>query len=106
VTAEELVIPPPTPRLIPYPGLIGIAALIVFTAGLLIIIDRFDGSHGILAISLLIVLAFIGVTIFCLFFTIPNDQVTAGVIGGLIAAFGAVVAHFIGKSNGTNGPPK
>jgi uncharacterized BrkB/YihY/UPF0761 family membrane protein len=99
MTAEELVIPPPTPRLIPYPGLIGIAAMIVFTAGLLVIIDRFDASHGILAISLIIVLAFVGVTIFCLFFTVPNDQITSGVVGGLIAAFGAVVAHFIGKSD-------
>jgi hypothetical protein len=34
----------------------------------------------------------------CLFFTIPSDEITSGVIGGLVAAFGAVIAHWIGRS--------
>jgi uncharacterized BrkB/YihY/UPF0761 family membrane protein len=45
----------------------------------------------------MVVLAFSGVVMFCLFFTVPNDEITSGAIGGLVAAFGAVVAHWLGR---------
>jgi uncharacterized BrkB/YihY/UPF0761 family membrane protein len=105
--AHDIVVLPLTPKLLDYPATIGIGVGIVFITVLLIISSKFDHTGGVLTISLLIVLAFIGVVTFCMFFTIPNDEITSGVIGGLVAAFGAVIAHWIGRdssSNG-NGPP-
>ena len=61
---------------------------------------RFDQTGGALTISLLIVLAVIGVLAFCVLFTVPRDETTASVIGGLVAAFGGVVAYWLGKPRG------
>ena len=97
---DELVLPPPTPKMIPYPGAVGVAFIILFTALLLFIAGKFDPTAGVLTLSILISLAFIGVVIFCLFFTVPNDEITSGVIGGLIASFGAVIAHWLGRRGG------
>jgi hypothetical protein len=94
---DEVIVPPPTPAVANYPAAVAIGVLIVATCLLLIVINRFDRTSGILAISLIVVLSFMGLTVFCLFFSVPSDQVTSGVIGGLIAAFGAVIAHWIGK---------
>jgi uncharacterized BrkB/YihY/UPF0761 family membrane protein len=100
---DELVVPPPIPKIIPYPGAIGVAFIILFTAILLIISGRFDPTGGVLTLSILVSLAFIGVVVFCLFFTVPNDEITSGVLGGLIASFGAVIAHWLGRDR--KGPP-
>ena len=59
---------------------------------LLFVIGRFDPTGGSLTISLLMVLAFLEVVAFSAFFTVPADEITASAIGGLVAAFGAVVA--------------
>jgi hypothetical protein len=100
---EDLVIPPPTPKILDYPGLTIVAFGVVFTLALLAVAGKFDPSGGALTISLLVVLAFIAVAAVCLFFTIPTDQATAAVIGGLTAAFGAVIAHWLGRPKE---PPK
>jgi apolipoprotein N-acyltransferase len=94
---DPLVVPPPTPRIFDYPGTVGIAFLIVFTSALLFISGKFDATGGVLTISLMIVLAMLGAVVFSLFFTIPVDQSTAALIGGLTAAFGAVVTHWLGR---------
>lgn len=101
--ANDLIIPPPTPKLFDYPVSIGLAFEILFIAILLWVAGRFDPSGGVLTISLMIVLAFIGVVIFCLYFTVPNDEATASVIGGLTAAMGAIIAYWLGP--GRKGPP-
>jgi hypothetical protein len=90
-----------------YPATMGIGISIVFVVILLIVSGKFDPTHGALTISLLIVLAFIGAVTFCLFFTVPQDDTTAGVIGGLTAAFGAVIAYWLGRNNPAagQGPP-
>jgi uncharacterized BrkB/YihY/UPF0761 family membrane protein len=95
---DQFVSPPPVPKLMDYPASAGIAFAIVFTAALLIIASKFDPTMGVLTISLLIVISFLGVVVFCMFFTVPNDEITSGVIGGLIAAFGAVMSHWLGRS--------
>ena len=97
---SDLVIPPPSPKLLDYPASIGIALEIVFVTFLLFVASKFDPTGGVLTISLLIVLAFIAVVIFCAFFTVPTDEITASVIGGLTAAFGAVVAFWLNKPRG------
>jgi hypothetical protein len=101
----DLVIAPPTPKMLNYPGTIGIIGAVISTLALLVVVGKFDPSGGVLAISLLITMAFLGTVVFCLFFSVPADSVTSSIIGGLTAAFGAVVAHWIGRSNGHN-PPK
>ena len=96
MSPSDLVILPPSPKLLDYPVSIGIALEIVFVTFLLFVAGKFDPTGGVLTISLLVVLAFIAVVIFCAFFTVP----TASVIGGLTAAFGAVVAFWLNKPRG------
>jgi hypothetical protein len=98
MSASDLVIPPPTPKLIDYPGSIGVGLIIIFTTVLLGVAGRFDPTGGTLTLSLMVTLAFIGVVVVCMFFTGPNSEVTAGVVGGLTAAFGAVIAHWLGRT--------
>lgn len=100
MSPSDLVIPPPTPKLMDYPATLGIGIGIIFTTILVFVAGKFDPTGGVLTISIMITLAFTGTVTFCLFFTVPNDEVTSGVVGGLIAAFGAVVAHWIGRSQG------
>ena len=88
---------PPMVKLIDYPVSIGLAIVIVLTAALLFLVARFDPSGGVLTISLIVTLAFIGATAFCMLFTIPTDESTASLIGGLTAAFGAIVSHWLGR---------
>jgi uncharacterized BrkB/YihY/UPF0761 family membrane protein len=88
---------PPIPKLVDYPGTIGIGLDILFTIILVYFASRFDPTFGTLTISLVIVLAFLGVVIFCLFFAVPTDEITSAVIGGLVAAFGAVVVYWLSK---------
>lgn len=100
---ELIVNPPPTPKIFDYPASVGVALGIAFTAILLVVSSKFDPTGGTLTISLLVVLTFIGVVTFCLFFTIPNDEITSGAVGGLVAAFGAVIAYWLGRPRE---PPK
>lgn len=94
---QDLIVPPPSPKMLDYPGTLGIGVEIVFVAILLAVSSRFDVSGGQLTISLLIVLSFVGVVVFCLFYTVPSDESTSLVIGGLVAAMGAVVSHWLGR---------
>ena len=50
----------------------------------------------------MIVIAFIGIVIFSSLFVIPISDTNASVIGGLIAAFGAVVAFWLGRGKGNS----
>lgn len=97
MAAPDFVNPPPVPKLVDYPAAVGIAFAVLFTTALVVVAARFDPTMGTLTISVLVVVAFIGVAIFCLFFTVPGDEITSAVIGGLVASFGAVVAHWIGR---------
>jgi uncharacterized membrane protein HdeD (DUF308 family) len=96
---EDLVVPPPYVKLLNYPVTIGVVSLMLTTTILLIAASKFDRTHGSLTISLMIVLTFAGVVTMCLFFTIPQDQTTAAVIGGLVAAFGAVMSFWLTPKN-------
>lgn len=94
---SELLVPPPSPKMLDYPGTLGIGLEVVFVGVLLVIAGKFDVTGGQLTISLLIVLSFIGVVIFCLFYSVPSDESTSLVIGGLVAAMGAVVSHWLSQ---------
>jgi hypothetical protein len=95
--AEVAVTPNPLPKLLDYPASIGLVIAVVLTTVLLVVASRFDATGGTLTISLLVVLGFLGLVIFCSLFTIPTDEITSGAIGGLVAGFGAVVAYWLGR---------
>jgi uncharacterized membrane protein YjjB (DUF3815 family) len=44
-----------------------------------------------------VVLAFVSAVAFTMIFNIPNDEITAAIAGGLVAAFGAVIAYWLGR---------
>jgi hypothetical protein len=98
---STLVLPPPTPKLFDYPGAVTIVFVVVFSTAMVFVASRMDPTGGVLTISLMIVLAFIGMTVFVLFFTVPTDEITSAVIGGLVLAFGAIIAHWLGRKKDT-----
>jgi hypothetical protein len=102
MNVQDLIVPPPSPKMLDYPGSIGIGIEVLFVTILLFVSSKFDGTGGQLTISLLIVLSFVGVVVFCLFYTVPSDESTSLVIGGLVAAMGAVVTHWLSQ----RAPPK
>jgi hypothetical protein len=85
------------PAIADYPSAVAIVVVVVFTAVLLFVAGKFDPTKGVLTISLMIVLGMLGATAYCLVFTIPNDDITPGVVGALSAGFGAVVAYWLGR---------
>jgi hypothetical protein len=96
----DLIAPPPTPKILDYPGAMTVAFAVVFTIAMLFVAGKWDPTGGTLTISLLVVLTFIGAVAFCLLFTVPNDEITAAVAGALVAAFGAVMAYWLGRPKG------
>jgi hypothetical protein len=94
---------PPVPKIMDYPASIGLGIAVILTTALLVVASRFDATGGTLTISLLVVLAFLGLATFCALFTLPTDEITSSVIGGLTAAFGAVVVYWLGRPR--KGPP-
>jgi hypothetical protein len=100
MATPDLVIPPPTPKLMDYPASIGLVLAVAMTSILLIVAGKFDPTGGTLTISLLVILAFLGLVTFCAFFTIPTDEITSGAIGGLVAGFGAVISYWLSRPRG------
>jgi hypothetical protein len=96
---QALQLPPP-PKVTDYPGIISAIGIVIGTGILLVIIKHFDATGGTLAVSLMVILSFIAVVAFSLLFNIPaDDEVTPAVVGGLVAAFGAVIAYWLGRHN-------
>jgi hypothetical protein len=100
--AVEAFNPPPQVPLSAFPSSIAVAVVVVFASILLFVSNKYDPTQGALTLSLLITLGMLGAVAYCLIFTIPNDDITPGIVGGLTAGFGAVVAHWLGR---TKEPP-
>jgi uncharacterized RDD family membrane protein YckC len=96
------------PSLVPIfvPAVGGVAVGVLLTSVLLFAASRFDPTQGVLTLSIMITLGMLGATAYCLLFTIPNDDITPGVVGALSAGFGAVVAHWLGRVSTTTTPPQ
>lgn len=94
---SDVVNPPPSPRVLDFPGATTVVIGVILTALLLVVVNRFDPTKGALTISLLIVLAMIAMASVGMFYTIPMDPVTTEVIGGLVAGFGAVVVYWLSR---------
>ena len=99
-TPDTLVLPPPTPHLLDFPATTAVVVATLACVVLLVFSTRFDQTHGILTVSLLVILTMIGVIAFCLLSPFPGTRRRAAVIGGLVTAFGGVVAYWLGKPRG------
>jgi hypothetical protein len=98
MTLAEL---PPAPKILDYPSLFSVAFVVLFASIMLVVSKQFDATGGPLTISLIVVLAMVAVVAFSMIYNIPaDDEVTPAVVGGLVAAFGAVVAYWLGRSGG------
>jgi hypothetical protein len=98
MTAEAFNPPPAVTTLVSYPIAAGVCIAVALTILLLYVAGRFDQTGGPLTISILIVLGMLGACAYCLIFTVPQDDITPGVVGGLTAGFGAVVAYWLGRA--------
>jgi hypothetical protein len=104
MTLAQLPFPVTPPKIVDYPGFAAALGVVLFTSILLVVVKHYDPTGGTLTISLIVVLAFIAVVAFSLLYNIPaDDEVTPAVVGGLVAAFGAVVAFWLGRGNGRDG---
>lgn len=83
------------PKVLDYPVVTGVAVDVVLVTIMLVVSRRFDPTGGPLTIALLVVVAFVGLVVCVSVFTIPADEETATIIGGLATAFGAVVAYWL-----------
>jgi hypothetical protein len=98
IAAEAFNPPPAVATFVSFPIAVGVCLSVALTTLLLFVAGKFDPTQGPLTISLLIVLGMLGATAYCLIFTIPVDDITPGVVGGLTAGFGAVVAYWLGRT--------
>jgi hypothetical protein len=99
MTVADVVNPPPAvTTFVSYPIAAGVCIAVGLTTLLLYVAGKFDPTGGPLTISILIVLGMLGACAYCLIFTVPQDDITPGVVGGLTAGFGAVVAYWLGRT--------
>jgi hypothetical protein len=98
MTDPGIVVEHPPVAVLNYPIALGAILSVVLTAAVLYVAGKFDPTKGPLTISVLIVLGMLGSVGYCLMFTIPPDDITPGVVGGLTAGFGAVVAYWLGRT--------
>lgn len=69
----------------------------VLLAGIVVLYaSRIDTTKGTLTVSVLVMLTFMAALGWAVRYNIPQDPETAALVGGLVAAFGAVVAYWIG----------
>jgi hypothetical protein len=98
MTASDVVNAPLVTGVGNFPATIIVGSTVLLTSILLVVSNKFDTSGGVLTISLLITTGMLGAIAYCLIFTIPQDDITPGVVGGLTAGFGAVVAYWLGQA--------
>jgi hypothetical protein len=90
--------PPAVTTFVSFPIALGVCIAVAQTTILLYIAGRFDPTGGPLTISIMIVLGMLGAVAYCLLFTVPQDDITPSVVGGLTAGFGAVCAYWLGRT--------
>lgn len=100
MSPTEVVNPPPAALVFSYPAAVAVVTVVAFTTVLLVVSGRFDPTQGILTISLMITLGMLGAVAYTLVFTVPVDDITPSVVGGLTAGFGAVLAYWFGRGKG------
>jgi hypothetical protein len=102
---DQPIYPNPLPFITSYPAAAAILLIVLSTMALLWVATRIDRTGGSLVISLIIVVAFIGVVAYCLVFSVPKDEINSTVIGGLATAFGAVIMFWLNRNHDRKDPP-
>ena len=64
----------PAPQLTDYPAAVGVVLGVLLTAVLLFMSGRFDPTNGVLTLSILVVISFIGIVMFSMLFAIPTQR--------------------------------
>jgi hypothetical protein len=98
----DVVNPPPAVGITNYPSAVAVGVAALFTCLLVFFVAKHDPTGGPLTISIMIVLGMMGTIAYVLVFTVPQDDITPAVVGGLTAGFGAVVAYWLGRASGVN----
>lgn len=86
--------PPESPFTIP--GFAAVGLGVIYTSVMVFMIGRYDKTGGALTVSVMVVIGFFAALTWAIRYQIPQDPETAALMGGLVAAFGAVVAYWIG----------
>ena len=94
-----VIVPPPKFTYVDFPATIAITTAVIGSCILILLASRFDQTKGALTISLLVILAFVGVLAYSVTVTVPRDETTAAVIGALTAGFGGVITYWLKNRN-------
>jgi hypothetical protein len=88
----------------PYLILIAAIAVMFMSITVVVITKYFDGSKGVLAISLLIVMSFILATFASMVYEIKQTPLTEILVGGLATGLGGVISFYLGRrdNSGSN----
>jgi len=100
-----VIVPPPRFTYVDFPGAVAILATCAGALVLVFLAARFDKTGGALTVSLLVILAFIGILAYAVTVTVPRDETTAAVIGALTAGFGGVITYWLKNRGGGDGGP-
>lgn len=105
MTPSEVVNAPLVTGVGNFPASVVVGLSVLLTCVLLVVSNKFDATGGVLTISLLITLGMLAAITYCLIFTIPADDITPSVVGGLTAGFGSVLAYWFGRMQSGSKPP-
>lgn len=81
-------------KLPPLPVAIAMGGVVICVAVLLWVVSRLDASHGIIAVSLFLLVTFAAALVFSLIHTIPQDPSTEVLVGALAAAVGGLTTYW------------
>ena len=82
---------------VPYPAFLTTFGITLVSAIVVAVAHRFDRTHGMLTLSVLITVAFIAATIASMISPVPQVATTEMLIGALATALGAIVALWLGR---------
>ena len=84
----------------PYPALVTAAGTAGLTMLVVIAAHYFDPSRGLLTLSVLLIIAFIAVTLASMIYSVPQTPTTEILIGGLVSSVGGIVAFWMSRNRG------
>lgn len=81
----------------PYPGLVTASGVALVSMAVLVASRHFDTTGGLLTLSLLIVLAFIAVSLVSMLYDVPQTPTTEILIGSLATSLGALMSFWMSR---------
>lgn len=83
---------------LPLPALIGAVGTAVLAILIVIVAKKFDSTHGLLTISVMVIMGFITATFASMIYSVPQVPTTEILIGGLSTSVGAVIAYWMSSA--------